>query len=83
MYYEFDGGGRPVKLASWNVGDVIRAQTLSQEHERFTYVLEGPDAEEAADSIVELVEGPRPTMDDVCYGVDMAFGTWPRPRNGG
>ncbi len=65
MHYVFED----VELDAFDFGEMREAQTLSQEHERFAYVFEGPDAEEAADAVAELLRGPVPTMEDVWYGV--------------
>jgi hypothetical protein len=80
VYFEFGAGEQAVRLNAASFWDVVRAQTLSQEHEQFTYVFEGPDAEEASERIEEFLEGPVPTMEDVCYGVSM---WWRGPARGG
>lgn len=69
MHYVFGEGEDAVKLSAFDFGEMIGAQTLSQSHERFTYVFEGPDAKEAADAVAEFLRGPVPTMEDVSYGV--------------
>ncbi len=66
MHFIFGEGG--LKLDAFDFGGLREAQTLSQYHERFTYVFEGPDAKEAADSIAELLRGATPTMKDAQFG---------------
>ncbi len=65
--------GRPLDLhATW---DLSRAIHLAEKELELTYVFEGPDADEASELVLELLQSGRPTFTDAMAGIDRTVAT--------